>query len=122
MEEKGFQYTYSAKEHAEIKAIRQKYVPREENKIEKLRQLDRRVTQKATAIAIAVGVIGTLIMGGGMSLCLVGGGKYYFLGVPLGILGLIVLAPANHIFLKVSEKERMKIAPEIMRLTDELLK
>lgn len=122
MEDKGFQYTYSAKEQAEIKAIRQKYVPREENRIEKIRQLDRHVTQKATAIAIFAGVIGTLIMGGGMSLCLVGGGGYYFLGIPLGIVGLIILAPANYVFMKVSEKEKEKIAPEIIRLTDELIK
>jgi len=36
----GFQYTYSAKEQAEIKNIRSKYIPKEENKMEQLRRLD----------------------------------------------------------------------------------
>ena len=65
-----FNYTYSAKEQEEINAIRKKYaeLDKQEDKMEQLRRLDASVTKKATAVAIAMGVIGALIMGFGMSL------------------------------------------------------
>ena len=52
-----FQYTYSAKEQEELKKIRNKYLPKEENKMELLRRLDAQVTEKATMYSIIVGVI-----------------------------------------------------------------
>ncbi|MBO5382697.1 MAG: hypothetical protein J6A30_00165, partial [Ruminococcus sp.] len=45
-----FSYTYSAKEQEEIKKIREKYVPKEADKMEQLRRLDEGITQKGTAI------------------------------------------------------------------------
>ena len=66
----GFKYTYSAKEQDEIKRIRQKYQIQEEDGINRLRRLDAEVTSKATAIALSIGIVGTLIMGTGMSLIL----------------------------------------------------
>ena len=67
MEEKNetFNYTYSAKQQEEIKNIRKKYAAPEEDKMEQLRKLDRQVTQKAQAWAIALGVVGALILGTG---------------------------------------------------------
>lgn len=47
----AFSYTYSAKQQEEIKKIREKYVPEEADKMERLRKLDRGVTQKSTAIS-----------------------------------------------------------------------
>ena len=56
----GFNYTYSAKEQEEIKAIREKYFPAEESedKMAQLRRLDRSVTQKATVVSLIFGTIG----------------------------------------------------------------
>ena len=42
-----FQYTYSAKRQEEIQNIRKKYLPEEEDKMERLRRLDRGTTKKA---------------------------------------------------------------------------
>ena len=66
----GFTYTYSAKEQAELKRIRDKYTaPTEvEDKMARLRRLDASVTNTAQAVALVFGVIGTLILGFGMSL------------------------------------------------------
>ena len=61
-----FTYTYSAKQQEEIQRIRQKYLPPEEDKMEQLRRLDRQSTRKGTAVSIAMGVIGTLLLGIGM--------------------------------------------------------
>ena len=117
-----FQYTYSAKEQAKIREIRSKYLPKEENKIEQIQRLDASVTQKATMYAIIVGVVGTLLFGTGLSCCMTQTGKWFALGIPVGIAGLLVLAAAYPLYNHVVQKERKRIAPEILRLSDELLK
>ena len=64
-EKSGFTYTYSAREQAELKRIRDKYTaPTEsEDKMARLRRLDASVTNTAQAFALVFGVIGTLILG-----------------------------------------------------------
>jgi len=117
-----FNYTYSAKQQEEIKQIRSKYMPKEEDKMERLRKLDRSVTMKGTMYSIMVGVIGTLILGAGMSLALLWGDTLFVLGIIVGIIGLAVLAVAYPLFQKITKQEREKIAPEIIKLTEELMK
>ena len=68
---KAFEYTYSAKEQEEIEKIKRKYLPKEESKLELLRKLDRQVTRKGEVVSLILGVVGCLIMGGGMSMCMV---------------------------------------------------
>ena len=128
--EKSFQYTYSAKEQAEVEAIRKKYLPPEENKLDQLRRLDRSVSQKAQAWAITLGILGTLILGAGMSLFMSDLGEqlglYWNLamaiGIVLGLMGLALVALAYPVYNRIVQKERQRIAPEILRLTDELIK
>ena len=69
-ENNGFQYTYSAREQAELKRIRDKYTaPAEvEDKMSRLRRLDASVTRSSQTVALVFGVIGTLLLGFGMSL------------------------------------------------------
>lgn len=122
MENKGtFSYTYSAKEQEEIKKIREKYVPKEADKMEQLRRLDESVTQKGTVISLVVGIIGALILGTGMSMCMVWT-ELFVLGIIVGIVGIIMVSVAYPLYNYVTKKEREKIAPEIIRLTDELMK
>ena len=126
----GFQYTYSAKEQAELKRIREKYEVREENKIERLRRLDSSATNKATAAALIVGILGALIMGIGMSLIMTEMGVAIgmthtlsmIVGGTVGVGGMILAAVAYPIYGLVLKKQRARIAPEIIRLTDELMK
>ena len=129
MEEKNetFNYTYSAKQQEEIKNIRKKYAAPEDNKMEQLRKLDRQVTQKAQAWAIALGVVGALILGTGMSIAMTDltgflGGTAMFIGIPVGLIGIVLVALAYPVYNRILKKERQRIAPEILRLTEELLK
>ena len=73
----GFQFTYSAIEQEEIKAIRDKYSQpkQEEDKMTKLRRLDASVTRKATVASLVLGIIGSLILGTGMSFAMTDIGK-----------------------------------------------
>lgn len=116
-----FSYTYSAKEQAEVNRIRKKYVP-SEDKMEQLRRLDAGVTEKATMVAIMVGVIGTLVMGIGMCCAMVWQEMWFIPGIIIGVIGIAMVTAAYPIYQRVIKKEREKIAPEIIRLTDELMK
>ena len=128
---KVFNYTYSAKEQEEIKAIRQKYTETETaDKMALLRRLDAGVTKKATKASLILGVVGALVMGFGMSLVMSDLGSYLgmqelhstLVGVATGIVGIIPVSLAYPVYKRIVKKERKKIAPEILRLTDELMK
>ena len=127
MDNHSFEYTYSAQQQQEVEAIRKKYLPKEEDKMEQLRRLHYSATQKAQAASIAIGVLGTLILGTGMSLCMTELGAALehlamVIGILVGILGLVLVALAYPLYNAVLRKERQKIAPEILRLSEELLK
>ncbi|MBQ8258473.1 MAG: hypothetical protein IKK74_03950 [Clostridia bacterium] len=127
-----FSYTYSAKEQAEIQKIRDKYEKptAEEDKMTQLRRLDASVHSKATAVALVLGIIGALIMGCGMSLIMTDIGTILgapsnlamLIGVPIGIVGMVLVCLAYPVYNRTVKKEREKIAPEIIRLADELMK
>ena len=126
----GFNYTYSAKEQEEIKVIRKKYAASEESedKMTQLRRLDASVYSKASAAALAVGIVGALIMGIGMSLVMTDIGAVLgtvlamVIGISIGVVGIVLVCLAYPIYNRTLKKEREKIAPEILRLTDELMK
>ena len=126
----GFNYTYSAKEQEEIKAIRKKYAASEESedKMTQLRRLDASVYSKASTAALAVGIVGALIMGIGMSLVMTDIGAVLgtvlamVIGISIGVVGIVLVCLAYPIYNRTLKKEREKIAPEILRLTDELMK
>ena len=127
MENHSFEYTYSAQQQQEVAEIRKKYLPKEEDKMEQLRKLHTIPTQKAQAASLAVGIIGTLILGTGMSLCMTDlsgflGGTAMFIGIPVGLVGMVLVALAYPVYNRVLKKQRQIIAPEILRLSDELLK
>ena len=121
MENKTFNYTYSAKEQAEIEKIRKKYMPASEDKLSYIKKLDKSVNDKASLWSIVVGVIGALIMGAGMSLCMVVGNAWMIPGIIVGVIGMAVLAIAYPLYLRILKKERERIAPEILKLTEELM-
>lgn len=116
-----FSYTYSAKQQEEIKKIREKYATKEADKMEQLRRLDESVTRKGTVVSLIVGIIGALVLGVGMCCCMVWT-ELFILGIIVGVLGIGIVSAAYPLYNYVTKKEREKIAPEIIRLTDELMK
>ncbi|MEE1318925.1 MAG: hypothetical protein UHD05_05380 [Ruminococcus sp.] len=117
-----FNYTYSAKQQEEVKRIRDKYLPKKEDKMEQLRRLDKSVTKKGIMISLIVGIIGALILGVGMCCTLVWEENMFVPGIFIGIVGIVLVSIAYPLYAHITKKEQEKIAPEIMRLTDELMK
>ena len=107
MNNNEFQYTYSATQQDEIKKIRKKYLPKEET--------------PGVIVALILGIAGTLLLGVGLC-CVLMWTDYFALGVVVGILGIIMLSFAYPAYKKITKRRREIIAPEILRLTDELEK
>lgn len=127
-ETESFSYTYSAKQQEDIKAIRKKYEAPEENKMEQLRRLDASATKKATIRSMTVGIIGALIMGLGMSISMTDIGAVFgsflsmLVGIVIGVLGIVLVCLAYPTYHRTLKAERERIAPEVLRLSDELMK
>ncbi len=120
--ENKFTYTYSAAETEEIKKIRNKYSPKEQHvsTLEQLRKLDQKVERPGTIAALIIGIIGTLIFGTGMCCVLVWEENLFFPGILIGIIGLAVAGAAYPVYLKVTQKQKEKIAPIILKLTENI--
>ena len=118
-----FNYTYSAKEQEEIKRIREKYASptKEETSMEQLRRMDASATKPGTIASLAVGIGGTLMLGLGMT-CIMEWTAYFLLGIVLGLVGIALMVAAWPLYKRVTAKRRKKLAPKIMRITDELIK
>ena len=125
-----FKFTYSAKEQEEIRRIRQKYIVQEEDRMTCLRKLDKKATSKATMMSLIFGIIGALVMGTGMSLIMTDlagilgmtAVACMIVGVIVGFVGMFLVAMAYPVYKKVLKTEHEKIAPEMLRLSEELLK
>ncbi len=122
MENQEFNYIYSAEQRSEVEAIRKKYLPKEEDKLEQLRQLDASVGKKGMAVSLVLGIVGTLVLGGGMSLVMTQHTDIAMVaGIVIGVLGMILVALAYPVYNSITKKERERVAPEILRLTEELM-
>lgn len=125
----NFSYTYSARQQKEVEAIRKKYMPREEDKMAQLRSLHAIPTRKAQAASLVVGIIGALVMGAGMSLVMTDIGEILgaygnyatLIGIVVGVAGMVPVALAYPLYNRVLRNQRKKIAPQILKLSEELL-
>ena len=109
--ENKFSYTYKAlseEEKKEILSIRKKYLEKEiddtETKFERLKRLNNQVKNLPTIMSLTIGILGTLILGLGMSMVLVW--DLIIFGVILGVVGIAVLVTAYPIYKRLYEKNK----------------
>lgn len=117
-----FHYTYSAGQQEEIENIRKKYLPQEENKMELLRRLDRSTSKKGMVVSIIIGIIGCLLLGVGMCCTMVWMENWFLPGIIIGMIGIIAVAAAYPLYTRITRRERERLAPQILKLTEELSK
>lgn len=117
-----FEYTYSAKQQEEIEKIRKKYMPTENDKMEQLRKLDKEATKPGSIWSLVLGVTGCLLFGVGMCCTMVWAESFFILGIVVGIIGMIIAGMAYPVYVKVTKKQRERLGPQILALTDELSK
>lgn len=119
-----FKYTYSApteEERLEIESIKRQYEPKEklETKLDKLRNLDKKVKIFPLILSLTFGIVGTLIFGLGLTLVLEW--NRIILGIIVATLGLIPISIAYPTYSIIYRKNKEKYADEIIKLSDELL-
>lgn len=120
MDNSTFHYTYSAPQNQEVLAIRRKYMPQAESKLEELKRLDRYVQQSGVMESLIVGITGSLVFGLGMCIAMKIIGHSMVLGVIVGLIGALIMIPAYPIYRAVSGKTKAKLTPRILQLADEL--
>lgn len=119
--ENVFVYTYSAPQNDEVRKIREKYLPKEETKLEQLHRLDESTTKKGLACSLTLGVASALLLGIGMCCTMLWGNMLLIPGIMIGCIGILGMTMAYPLNLSITKKERERIAPEILRLTSELM-
>ena len=110
--------------------IRTQYMEKTPSELDALRDLDSKVKRPANVFAYTFGSISAVVMGAGMSLCMSDFaeilGSYrdmaMVIGIPIGLISGVLVALAYPMYNVIVKRERKKIAPEIISLTDELMK
>ena len=80
------------------------------------------MTRKGTVVAITVDTIFTLIMGIGMCCCMVWTDQLMIPGIVIGLIGMIGAGCAYPLYQRITRKERERIAPRILELTEDLMR
>ena len=121
MENTTFNYTYSAARKKEVERIRNKYMPREESKLERLKKLDLRVQMAGTVESLCLGIVGVLVFGIGMCFFLDVFAGAAWLSALFMIIGTVLMIPAYPIYRRIARKTKAEITPEILRLSEEIM-
>ena len=118
----NFKYTApSQEERKEIDSIRRQYAPQEktETKLERLRRLDGLVKNTAIIWSLVLGVVGTLVLGLGLTMILEW--SIWLWGIVLMVIGSIPISIAYPVYKFTLNKGKAKYGDEILRLSEELL-
>lgn len=125
--EQNFDFTYNAPEQQEVLQIRNKYLPREESKLDALRALDAKVKRPANLFAYVFGAFSAIVMGAGMSLVMTDIGAVLGLqntmviGICTGVLGLAMALLTYPIYKAILKRRKNKYGAKILQLSEELM-
>lgn len=119
--ENVFVYTYSAPQNDEVRRIREKYLPKRETKLDQLHRLDESTTKRGRACSLMLGIASSLVLGIGMCCAMVWDSILLIPGIIIGCIGILGMTLAYPLNVSITKKEQERVAPEILRLTNELM-
>ena len=122
MENKPFTYNYSAARNKEVENIRRKYLHEEESKLETLKRLDYKVQSAGMIESLCIGIIGALVFGIGMCFFLEVFAGATWLSALFMMVGTLLMIPAYPIYRRIAHRTKEKLTPEILRLSEEIMK
>ncbi len=107
----------------EIEKIKAQYIQteKEETELDKLKELDKKVRRPVQAFSYALGTVGALVLGTGMTMAmsLIPGGMAA--GVIIGSAGIAASGANYPLHNKLMNKRKKKYSKEILELSDSIL-
>lgn len=104
--------------------IASEYAPKNTNKLQALKKLDRKAKQGAEIFAYTFGIISSLILGTGMCFAMeIIGNKTIvtmILGIVIGLIGIFGVSINYFIYKKLLNKGKMKYGSDIIQLAKEI--
>lgn len=101
--------------------IKDGYLEKTPGKFDELKKLDSKVKTPPTALAYVLGILGALVMGVGMCICLGVLVKDLLpVGVVVGVVGIAMMIANVFIYKKFLSTRKKKYAESIIKLADEL--
>lgn len=110
-----------------VQKIRTQYTEKEASQIDDLRKLDAKVKRPANVFAYLFGIIGTIIMGSGMSLVMtdigstLGISNNIPLGIIIGVIGMLMAIVNYPIYKVILNSRKKKYAMEILKLSEKIM-
>ncbi len=105
--------------------IAAEYAPQEKSKIVALKRLDNKVKMPAYIFTYSFGIVGSLILGTGMSLAMgvIGSNSTgsFILGIIIGLIGILMVSINYPIYKKILNSRKKQYAFEITELTKEII-
>ncbi|MBQ5866690.1 MAG: dihydropteridine reductase [Oscillospiraceae bacterium] len=111
-----------------VEKIRSQYTETKHTDLDALKALDKKVKKPANVFAFTYGSIGAVIMGAGMSLVMTDIGTMLGMtetmipGIIVGIAGMVMALTTYPIYKKILSSRKKKFAPQIMELSDRVMK
>ena len=111
-----------------VQKIRTQYTEKQHTELDELKALDAKVKRPAKVFAYIYGSVSAIVMGAGMSLVMTDIGAIIGLanamvpGIVVGIVGLGMALLTYPIYKKVLNSRKKKYAPEILSLSEKIMK
>ena len=111
-----------------VEKICSQYTEQEHNELDALKALDARVKKPANVFGYTYGIVGTIVMGAGMSLVMTDIGTMLGMsntlvpGILVGIAGMGMALTTYPIYRKILNSRKKKYAPQILELSERVMK
>lgn len=101
--------------------LKESYSPKTADKFDELKALDKKVQTPPRALAYVLGILGTLVLGVGMCICLeVLVKNLLAVGVAVGCVGMAIMIATPFIYKAFLKARKKKYGEQIIALTDEI--
>lgn len=110
-----------------VQKIRTQYTEKQYTELDELKALDAKVKRPANTFAYTFGSLSAIIMGAGMSLVMTDVGAMIGItgmvpGIAIGVVGMVLALCTYPIYKRILSARKKKFAPQIMKLSDKIMK
>ena len=110
-----------------VQKIRTQYTEKQHTELDELKALDAKVKKPAKVFAYTYGSASAIVMGAGMSLVMTEVGAVIGItsmvpGIAIGVVGMGMALSTYPIYKKILNGRKKKYAPEILKLSEKVMK